>query len=186
MVAFQIDVNWFNKKAHIICTEMSDHVEQISGQLNQLRSRLADTDFALLEKKEELEKAIKRTNQLSGPFIPLSKEVAVVPLFGDLFPEKLSVLNQKIIHSLYNTDYQWVLFDFTAVADIEPAVIQEIEELFKTIQLMGQETVVCSIKPHHAQIISNLDWFLKAKKVNSLSEAVRKYIKTDTNEAPAT
>lgn len=184
MVTFQIDINWINKEAHIICTEMTNQYDQVSGQLLDLRNRLADTDFALLEKKEELEKAIERTNQLSGPFIPLSDEVAVVPLFGDLFPDKLSIITQQIVHSLYNTDYQWILFDFTAVAEIDVKGIQSVEELFKTIHLMGQEAVICGIKPEHAQLISNFQWFLQTRKLNSLSEAVRRYIKIDIKKTP--
>lgn len=178
VIPFQLDVNWEGKVAHIICSEKKEEYDEVSGQLTQLRERLAETDFALMEKNEALKDAIDRANQLSGPFIPLNKEVVVIPLFGDLFPEKLSAISNKIVHSLYNTDYHIILFDFTAVSQINQQGIKDLEELFKTIHLMGQETIICGVKPNHAQLINELQWFLQSKKVVSLSQGIQKYLQS--------
>ncbi len=176
LVAYQVNVHWYNGEGHVICHEAPEQMGIISGQLQKLRDRLEDTDFELLEKKEELENAVERVNRLSGPVIPLHESVAIVPFFGDLLPEKLETIKTGILRHLHDSTIDYLLVDFTAVGNISREGITKLEELFHTIRLMGQDIVLCGIKPQHAQAINNLDRLLDAKKVTSLSEAIYRYI----------
>ncbi|WP_077624075.1 STAS domain-containing protein [Sediminibacillus massiliensis] len=180
-VAFQLDIKWFEKEGHIICQEPNTNVGNVSRQLQGLRDRLAETDFALLEKKEELEQAIDRADKLSGPFIPLSKEVAVVPLFGDLSSKKLHSISGGIVDSLYHSEFHYILFDFTVVGEISRSGMAALEELIKTIGVMGQDSIICGVKPLHAQMINDFKWLFKSKKINKLSDAVRMYVGKSTS-----
>ncbi|WP_053218394.1 STAS domain-containing protein [Virgibacillus senegalensis] len=173
--AYEVNIHWNSEDGHIICFEAPEKTEKITDQLQKLRDRLNSTDFELLAKKEELEDAIERVNKLSGPVIPLDEDVALVPFFGDLPPEKLDIIKTDILRFIYDSSIDYLLFDFTAVGNISREGINSLEELMNTIHLMGQEIVLCGVKPKHAQAINNLRRFLKAKTVTSLSQAIHHY-----------
>ncbi|WP_431804341.1 hypothetical protein [Halobacillus andaensis] len=50
-----------------------------------------------VEEKEKLEEAIEQNNRLSAPFIELTKDTALVPLFGDLTSDKMQAVEDYLL-----------------------------------------------------------------------------------------
>ncbi|WP_026560372.1 hypothetical protein [Bacillus sp. J37] len=57
---YQIQINWQNKFGHIVCIEQDERIQELIDAVEQHRKRLSDTNFELLQKKEQLEQSIER------------------------------------------------------------------------------------------------------------------------------
>lgn len=181
LAVFGISVKWEGNKVHILCVEKTKEVDTLSDQLIMLRSRLSETDFELLEKKEELEEAIARINKLSGPFIPLYAEAGLVPLFGDLQADKLQVIEENILYRIEEGDYEQVFFDFHAVGYITDDGKKQLGQLFETIQLMGTKTVIVGLSPSQVSGLKSKGT-LQAASMASLKQAISKYVKKQNHK----
>ncbi|QXE02125.1 STAS domain-containing protein [Terribacillus sp. DMT04] len=176
LAVFKISVQWEADRAHIICVEKTKEVDQLASQLMKLRSRLSETDFELLEKKEELEDAINRIYKLSGPFIPLYKESGLIPLFGDLQADKLEVMEANILAKIDEGEYEQVFFDFHGVGEITIAGKEKLGQLFESIQLMGTKTIIVGLSPSQVQGFGSKGT-LQADTMGSLQQAISMYVK---------
>ncbi len=173
---FNVYVTWEGETGHIICQPLQDQLEKLSKQLDDLRARLTSSDFDLIEKKEELEQTLIRVNKLSGPFIPLSERLVFVPLFGDLDKHMLRLIKPHIVDALNQSDYSYILFDFSAVDVITQEGLTELDQFFQTIQLLGQKTIISGIKPAQATTIKFSNWFRQSIKVANLETAINRYL----------
>ncbi|WP_077305352.1 STAS domain-containing protein [Terribacillus halophilus] len=176
LAVFEISVRWEADEAHIICVEKTKEIDQLASDLMKLRSRLSETDFELLEKKEELEDAINRIHKLSGPFIPLYEEAGLVPLFGDLQADKLQVIEANILSRIDEEEYEQVFFDFHGVGKITMNGKEKLGQLFEAIQLMGTKTVIVGLSPSQVQGLGSKGT-LQADAMASLQQAISIYVK---------
>lgn len=153
LALFSLRVKWDgNGTGHLIALPADKGNEELVSRLISLQSRLRNTDFELFEKKEQLEEAINRLNQLSGPFIPISDKLALVPLFGDLTAEKMDAITANIIHSAYQGSYDKILFDFNGTGTITDSGTQKLHNLFQTLTYMTDPTItIIGINPSQAK-----------------------------------
>jgi rsbT co-antagonist protein RsbR len=129
--------------------------EKIVEKLSRLQQRLAETDFELFEKKEQLAQAMSRLHELSAPFIPISEEVCYIPIFGDITEEKVNVLSSNSLHNIFSGSYDKVLLDFTAVGEIESQGIEKLSILFKTMYVMiGSVINIIGVTPGMAKSLN--------------------------------
>ncbi len=142
-----------------------------------LQNRLSSTDFELFEKKEELEKAFMEIDKLSGPFITLSAEVALIPMFGDITPRKINAIKENTLKSAYKHDLDTMLFDFTGAGSITREGLQQMESLFTALSYMGGiEAVIVGVKPEHAKQMNALNADEEFSFLSTLQEAMKKHL----------
>ncbi|GAF66085.1 hypothetical protein BTS2_2985 [Bacillus sp. TS-2] len=134
-----------NNIVHAIILEQAEQISKISTSLSLLRKRLNETNIELLQEKEKLETLIEDNDRLSAPVIRLTPQFVMIPLFGILTESKMNHLNQKLLFDLYEESPEHVLFDFTAVGDIEDEGLQSVEVLLQSISLMGMKIYFVSI-----------------------------------------
>ncbi|PYZ98170.1 hypothetical protein CR205_06125 [Alteribacter lacisalsi] len=165
-----------NGEAHIIIVSKDGRMQKVESQLLTLQKRLRNTNFELYEKNEELEESILRNNSLSGPFITLSDEVALVPIYGDLHEDKLFAVRENIYNAVYRGDYQKVLVDFTGVGTIEQDGINGIKEIILTLDYMGVDVILIGIQPQHARQMKVFMDDLQVTCIQSAKEAIRRFL----------
>ncbi|MFG6119604.1 STAS domain-containing protein [Thalassobacillus sp. B23F22_16] len=169
-------VNWKNDlHAEMMILPKDQGMLDVTASLGQLRSRLNTTNFELLEEKEKLQEAMAENNRLSAPFIELSSTTALVPLFGDLNAEKINAVGDELLTSAQQSDIETILFDLTAVGEIEQDGVIAFQGVVQSLAYMGMEIVVIGVKPDHAQRINDLQLKLGLKFLRSLQQAIRKY-----------
>ncbi|CEG28823.1 hypothetical protein [Bacillus sp. B-jedd] len=153
LALFSLRSKWDgNGTGHVVALPADKANEELVSRLTSLQSRLRNTDFELFEKKEQLEGAMNRLNQLSGPFIPISEKLALVPLFGDLTAEKMEAITANVIHSAYKGSYDNILFDFNATGLITDSGTQKLHNLFQTLTYMTSPTItIIGINPTQAK-----------------------------------
>src|SRR5690606_18264026 len=146
-------------------------------KLSDIQQRLASSDFELLEKKEELENVLKRLDQLSGPFIPLSDTLCMIPLFGDITADKINTISESSLQSVFRGNYEVILFDLTAVGEVHEGGIEKFIQLVKTLNFMtGNVIKLIGIKPNLAKKLKHHDLDQWVQFNHSLKEELSTYL----------
>ncbi|RWZ54924.1 STAS domain-containing protein [Halobacillus fulvus] len=169
-------VKWENDlHAEVLLLIKDEKLTKVTRTLNQLRTRLNDTNFELLEEKEKLEEAIEQNNQLSAPFIHLDHETALIPLFGELTEEKVYTIESHLLFTSQQSGVDRLLFDFTAVGDLEREGVQVFINVIHSLFYMGSEVIFIGVRPHHAKDLKDMELPAKVKFMNSLEQAIQRY-----------
>jgi rsbT co-antagonist protein RsbR len=169
-------VSWENDLyAQVILMLKDNNLNKVTKTLDQLRSRLNDTNFELLEEKEKLEEAIDQNNRLSAPFIELTADTALVPLFGDLTQEKMYAVEDYLLYSSQKDEIDRILFDFTAVGNLQREGVQVFINIMTSLFYMGPEIVLIGIQPDQAKRLSEMNLPSEVIFINSLQQAIMKY-----------
>lgn len=147
-----------NGRLHILFVSKEKNNQLYLDKIMSLQERLAHTDFELFEQKEKLEEVLMRLNKLSGPFIPLSNKMCYIPLFGDITTEKINVISEHVLHSVFNGEYQNILIDLTAVGEVKDDGIKKLIDLFRTLRFMaGSKIQLIGIQPRLAKVLANYE-----------------------------
>jgi len=169
-------VSWENDLyAEVLLHVKDERLSKVTQTLTQLRSRLNDTNFELLEEKEKLEEAIEQSNRLSAPFIVLSLDTAMIPLFGDITKEKMHAVEDSLLKSSQREGIDRLLFDFTAVGEFNRDGIHVLTDMMKSLFYMGAEIIMIGIQPHQAKLLNDFKLPLEINYMHSLQQAVAKY-----------
>ncbi|PPA69486.1 Stressosome protein rsbRB [Jeotgalibacillus proteolyticus] len=153
---YEVYLTWDNElHASMILLPKDQSNMQLIEKMMSLQKRLAETDFELYEQREELEQILSRLHELSGPFIPLTDKMCLIPLFGDVTEEKINVISHSCLQSVFAGEYEDVLIDFTAVGNVEDKGIEQFVRLLKTLHVMtGKIIKIIGIKPHTAKTLN--------------------------------
>lgn len=171
---FDLSVKWNGNQGNIICIEKDHRLIELESIVEKHRKRLADTNLELLEKKELVEKTLFEMKSLSCPFIKLTKNTALVPLFGNLDDELIRQNEQKILEKSQEGDYQEILFDFNGVGNLTIEGVEAFIALVKELQIMGLQPCIIGIKPNHAFYLNNSKTIPDVPFLNTLSKAFEK------------
>ncbi|MCP3031310.1 STAS domain-containing protein [Halobacillus sp. A1] len=169
-------VTWDNDLyAQALIIPKDDKLTKVTKTLNQLRGRLNDTNFELLDEKEKLENAISQNNRLSAPFIRLTEDTALIPLFGELTQEKMQAVEDNLFKSSQNDDIDRMLFDFTAVGEMNREGIRVLTNMMTSLFYMGAEIVIIGVKPKQVKVLHEMVIPSQIRFMNSLQQAIHKY-----------
>ena len=175
---FDVHIQWDHEnRASMIFLPKDSSNEELIEKLMNIQKRLASTDFELLEKKDELEQVLRRMDELSGPFIPLSDTLCVIPLFGDITSDKINTISDSCLQSVFRGNYEVILFDLTAVGEVHAEGITKFIQLVKTLNFMtGNVIKLIGIKPDLAKELNhhNLDQWVQFN--HSLKEELSTYL----------
>ena len=174
-VLCDVFISWQAHIAQIVLLPIDSKVKGLEEKLSELRSRLASTDFELFEKKEVLDETLKRLDDLSGPFIPISENTAFVPLFGDITESKVSRITQNALKSAGDGEFDTIHFDFSAIGELEEDGVKKLSSLFQMLHLLnGCHINVLGIKPAHAIKLNtfHIQWSIHFK--SSLKDILQK------------
>ncbi|MUV37741.1 RsbT co-antagonist protein RsbRD [Lentibacillus sp. JNUCC-1] len=168
---------WKNEHhGEILVITKNQDTAVISSQLKDLRTRLQDTDIKLLQEKEHAEALLKENNRLSAPFIKVTEDIGLIPIFGTLNEEKVAAVQERILHHVYHTDASQLIFDFTAVNDVTIEGLSQFKALFQTIKILGKHINITGIKPDLAKQLHHLNLPLHMTYQSSLAHMIRKLI----------
>lgn len=175
-------VKWTHDfQAEIMLIAKDRQLLSVTDSLAKLRTRLNSTNFELLREKEKLQEAIQQNYLLSAPFIRLSDDTAIVPLFGLMDKDKMDAVNLAIHESAQQEDVDTILFDFTGVGDLTREGILSFGHIARSLTLMGIEIIIIGVHPHQARKMKELEINLPLQFISSLQHAISLYIKQVAN-----
>lgn len=165
----------------VILVPKDDRLSSISEQLNQLRSRLQETNYDLFLEKERTTELLQQVQELSAPCIQLDCSRLLIPLFGELSREKVEAISPRLLENIYQVNAETVILDFTAMTKITGQGLISLEALLQTFCIMGTEGIICGVKPVHAKKLHHLQSRISMKFVSSLQEVLAQPIETSNS-----
>ncbi|WP_444684232.1 STAS domain-containing protein [Alkalicoccus luteus] len=176
---FELFISKIEEGWSVLLVPASNNYLQVADKLEKLQSRLTETNFELFEKSESLSKAVKRSNKLSGPFIELTENLGIVPLFGDLSSEKLEAIQANVLSRTYLAQPERLLIDFTGVGIIDRSSVGKLRDFLLILEQLGISTVVIGLHPAHARTILPYRRELNFEVERSAKEAVRQWLQVE-------
>lgn len=176
---FTVFTRWTDEgEGLVVCVQQNSKIAELSSSLQMQRSRLAETNFDLLDKKEELELAMGKIKKLSSPFLPISSTLCVIPLFGALDDELFFVNENQLLSNLQSGDYENVILDFNGIGEIEESGVSALLSFYRMIQVIGVTPILCGLKPQHVFRLMEHDFEIDQSFhiTGNLKEAISQYL----------
>ncbi|MGK3719259.1 STAS domain-containing protein [Priestia megaterium] len=103
-----------------------------------------------------LERAQSTFLELSVPVVPLAKEIAVLPLIGNIDTERANYLMEETLKSANRLQLQRLIVDLSGVYIIDTMVADQIFKVIDSLRFLGVETILTGIRPEVAQTIVSI------------------------------
>ncbi|GAB4208376.1 MAG: STAS domain-containing protein [Roseiflexaceae bacterium] len=152
-----------------LATEYSSNqsLQAIRANLeDEVRSRTADLSVALelaetrateqARLLEEIGRQREIIRGLSVPVLPVTSEVLVLPLVGDLDGTRLAVLMDEALAAIQRSSARHLVLDITGVPVVDTQVGQGLIQVTQAVQLLGAEVTLVGVRPEVAQTIVSL------------------------------
>ncbi|MCG1029064.1 STAS domain-containing protein [Virgibacillus halodenitrificans] len=163
--------------AELLFLKKDPTITRVSTSLNKLQSRLQATDMELLQEKEKAEEVLKENNRLSAPFIEVTNELALIPIFGEIDTEKSEIISELIIQNAYDAIATKLIIDFTAIGRIDRDGLKGFNKLFRSLEMLGKQVTVTGVGPRHAKTFHELGVPMDIHFLPSLQKAITKLTK---------
>ncbi|MFS8064731.1 MAG: STAS domain-containing protein [Byssovorax sp.] len=90
---------------------------------------------------------------LSMPIIPISDEIVVVPLIGDLNAERMRHLQETLVQGIAKSRAHVVLLDLTGVPSVDAASADAIVRAAQAARLLGAKVILTGIRSDVAHLL---------------------------------
>jgi len=87
---------------------------------------------------------------LSVSLIPLSEDIAVLPLIGNFDPHRVSNVRQNLTEGLHSRFHKVVILDITGIPSIDEQAVEGLVKIAKAARLMGAQVIMTGIQPDMA------------------------------------
>ena len=112
--------------------------------------------------------------ELSTPVISLNRQVALLPLVGNIDSDRSKVILEKTIEECSRKGVNYLLLDLSGVVVIDKIVAEELMQLINALKLIGVSTTLSGLRPEIAQSAVRLGLtFDKVSITSSLAESIR-------------
>jgi rsbT co-antagonist protein RsbR len=120
------------------------------GELRLINTELTQTN-------SEMSQLLRLVQDLETPAIPLLNGVVVTPLVGHIDSRRAQNIYRSVIQATSEMKAHTLLIDMTGVPIIDQQVIQELQKLAQSVQLLGASVIMTGISPSIAQTMIALE-----------------------------
>lgn len=124
-----------------------------------------------VEQKEEIERHLSAIRKLSTPIIPVSAEIAILPLIGDLNEQRQQQLMEDIGEYMAQEEKEFFVLDLSGIDTFNNRIHWAIHSIRDMLVLMGSELIITGINP--ALAIAGKDGFHDLGSISSFSTVER-------------
>ncbi|WP_100407006.1 STAS domain-containing protein [Bacillus solitudinis] len=115
-------------------------------------------------------------NEISAPIVPITKDIAILPLIGILIEERANVLMDTTIKQVVNYKLDLIFIDLSGVSIIDTFVASRLLDFMNTLKILGVTPVLSGLRPEMSQTIVSLGINLNSYKVvSNLRQALSDY-----------
>ncbi len=115
----------------------------------------AETErIALQEQVIQAQQATLR--ELSTPLIPLTDQVVVMPLIGNMDSARVQQVLETLLHGVANLQATTAILDITGVPMIDTLVANALLRTAQAVKLLGTQVIITGIRPEVAQTLVGL------------------------------
>jgi anti-anti-sigma regulatory factor len=110
-----------------------------------------------LEQQRAREEAVRLQAEallsLATPLIPITDDIMVVPLVGELDPSRMGRVRAALSEGISTRGARIAILDMTGVPGITPAVAEEIVRVAQAARLLGSQMILTGIRSDVAQTL---------------------------------
>lgn len=99
--------------------------------------------------------------ELSVPVVPITEDIAILPLIGDLDTERAQLLMDETLVKTSEMGISNLIIDISGVIIIDTMVANELFKLMDALRLLGIETIFSGVRPEIAQTMVSLGLDIK-------------------------
>lgn len=127
----------------------------LEKRINDQVDHFLNTFFISYTKyKDELLNAQRKlVEHLSVPIIPVSPNVAVLPLIGMIDEYRMQIIEEKVLLDISSMQIQTLVIDLSGIASMEMNVIDHFKKILNGIAMMGSKAVISGMRP---ELVSNM------------------------------
>ncbi|KZZ84366.1 STAS domain-containing protein [Bacillus sp. SJS] len=119
---------------------------------------LFTTMASLLSYVLDLDRVNREVEELSAPMVPLTDDIAVLPVIGDISQKRAEIIIKSTLKQSSDRCLQYLILDLSGISRINKEVIHHLLQLVNMLELIGVTPILTGILPEHAQqmVQSNL------------------------------
>ncbi|PLR85336.1 hypothetical protein CVD25_06335 [Bacillus canaveralius] len=174
------DIYWKQVKNYFLEHQKDAHLEEIFHWSSRVNSAF-DT---IIEKFSEhyyratLDMLVSQQaliQELSSPVIPISDDIGVLPLIGDIDTRRAKIILESTLNQCIQKQVKHLFIDLSGVIIIDTMVAQQIFQVIAALRIVGVKTTLSGLRPEVAQIATQLGVNFKDVDIqNNLARALRK------------
>jgi anti-anti-sigma regulatory factor len=161
-------------------TDSKDDIYILEGKINELIDEFINTFFVRYSAYKDalIEEQKKLVENLSVPIIPINEHISVLPLIGDIDDQRLSVIEEKVLHEIDRTHVETLIMDLSGVSDMEAEVVTRLFRIIEGIALMGCKSEITGLRPDFVRkvIHAGVSFEQKAETRGTLQQTLRDYL----------
>ncbi|WP_255435937.1 STAS domain-containing protein [Pseudalkalibacillus hwajinpoensis] len=112
-----------------------DHVDLFNAMANLLGNVL------------ELERANSEIESLSVPIVPISDEVAILPIIGDVSEGRTERIMEIALSESASNNLDYLIFDLSGLVNIHSNSAMNLLKIGQSLKLIGVQMIVTGIRP---------------------------------------
>jgi rsbT co-antagonist protein RsbR len=106
--------------------------------------------------KQVIEKAQAKMQELSVPVVTISKDIAILPLIGELDATRSKLLMEIALERSIETKINHLIIDLSGVPIVDTMVANNLYQVISSLKLIGVEATLTGIRPEIAQTLVQL------------------------------
>ncbi|SER75312.1 STAS domain-containing protein [Salipaludibacillus aurantiacus] len=123
--------------------------------------------------EDTFKKAKEELTELSVPVVPLTKEVAILPIIGTIDTHRSKELLDKSLNRGRELELAYLIVDLSGVDIIDTAIAHNLFQLNDALRVIGVTAIFSGLRPELAQTIVNLGIsFENMRVVSDLEQAL--------------
>jgi methyl-accepting chemotaxis protein len=134
-----------------INTDNRDEIGELSRSFDSMRGSI----------KRFIQRQNEAIDALSTPLIPLTDEIVVMPLVGELDERRLANTSELLTEGLYSSSARVAILDLTGVPRLNEAEAMSLVRLAKKANLLGAKVVITGLQPQIAAELTELNLHLE-------------------------
>ncbi|WP_062232320.1 STAS domain-containing protein [Fictibacillus sp. FJAT-27399] len=108
--------------------------------------------------KDELINAQRKmVEHLSVPIIPISPQIAVLPLIGVIDVYRIDTIEEKVLTDISKMKVRTLILDLSGITDMDIEVIHHFQRMMSGVSLMGCEAVITGLRAELVRKMIHLD-----------------------------
>ncbi|MCA1053672.1 STAS domain-containing protein [Rossellomorea aquimaris] len=112
-------------------------------------------------------------HELSSPLISLNEDTALVPLIGNIDPERAKLILENTLHQCVQKEVSYLFIDLSGVVMIDTMVAHQLFQLIDALELIGVKPILSGLRPEIAQTAVQLGLnFNKLTITSTLDKAI--------------
>ncbi|SDM76803.1 STAS domain-containing protein [Sediminibacillus halophilus] len=122
---------------------------KVNSAFNQMVTKFSEVYYRIT--RQRLFSQQELIHELSTPIIPIFKDMAIVPLIGELDSYRAKFVMETIPAKCVEKEVEHLFIDLSGMPTIDTMIAQQIYQLTRMLKLLGISSTISGIRPEVAQ-----------------------------------